>query len=37
MKNNPDRTIREHVRTELLRGNVEIPGVDLSKPDPLFR
>ena len=36
MKNNPDRTIREHVRTELLRGNVEIPGVDLSKPDPIF-
>jgi hypothetical protein len=32
MKNNPDRTIREHVRKELLRGNVEIPGVDLSEP-----
>lgn len=37
MKNHPDRTIREHVRTELLRGNVDIPGVDLSKPDPLYR
>ena len=36
MKNNPDRTIREHVRKELLRGNIEIPGVDLSKPDPLY-
>ena len=36
MKNNPDRTIREHVRKELLRGNVEIPGVDLSEPDPLY-
>ena len=24
MKNHPDRNIREHVRTELLRGNVEI-------------
>jgi hypothetical protein len=33
MKNNPDRTIREHVRKELLRGNIEIPGVDLSEPD----
>ncbi len=37
MKNNPDRTIREHVRTELLRGNVEIPGADLTKPDPLYK
>ena len=37
MKNNPDRTIREHVRKELLRGNIEIPGVDLTKPDPLYR
>lgn len=37
MKNNPDRTIREHVRTELLSGNVEIPGVDLTKPDPLYK
>lgn len=36
MKNNPDRAIREHVRKELLRGNVEIPGVDLSEPDPLY-
>lgn len=37
MKNNPDRTIREHVRTELLRGNVSLPGVDLTKPDSLYR
>jgi len=37
MKNNPDRAIREHVRKELLRGNVEIPGVDLSEPDPLYK
>ena len=29
MKNHPDPAIREHVRAELLRGNVEIPGVDL--------
>lgn len=36
MKNNPDRRIREHVRTELLKGNVEIPGVDLTKPDPFM-
>ncbi|MBR0461839.1 MAG: toll/interleukin-1 receptor domain-containing protein [Erysipelotrichaceae bacterium] len=36
MKNHPDRNIREHVRTELLRGNVEIPGVDLTKTDPFF-
>ena len=36
MKNNPDRTIREHVRKERLRGNIDIPGVDLTKPDPLF-
>ena len=37
MKNHPDRTIREHVRQELLRGHVEIPGVDLTKPDPLYK
>ena len=37
MKNHPDRTIREHVRTELLRSNTEIPGVDLRKPDPLYK
>ena len=37
MKNHPDRTIREHVRKELLRGNVEIPGVDLTKTDPLYK
>ena len=36
LKNNPDRTIREHVRKELLRGNTGIPGVDLTEPDPLF-
>ncbi len=36
MKNHPDRRIREHVRTELLRSKTEIPGVDLSGPDPLF-
>ncbi len=32
MKNHPDRSIREFVRTELLKGKVEIPGVDLTKP-----
>ena len=37
MKNHPDRTIREHVRTELLRGKVKIPGVDLTKPDALYK
>ena len=37
MKNNPDRTIREHVRKELLRGKIVIPGVDLTEPDPLFK
>ena len=37
MKNNPDPAIREHVRKELLKGKVEIPGVDLTKPDPLFK
>lgn len=37
MKNNPDRTIREHVRTELLRGNIDIPGVDLTEPDSLYK
>ena len=37
MKNNPDRTIREHVRTELLRGSIDIPGVDLTEPDPLYK
>lgn len=37
MKNHPDRTIREHVRTELLRGKVKIPGVDLTKPDVLYK
>ncbi len=37
MKNHPDRTIREHVRKELLRGSIEIPGTDLSKPDPLYK
>ena len=36
MKNHPDRTIREHVRKELLRGNADIPGVDLTRPDPLY-
>ena len=36
MKNHPDPEIREHVRTELLRGKVEIPGVDLTKPDSLY-
>ena len=36
MKNNPDRRIREHVRTELLKGDVQIQGVDLTKPDTLF-
>ena len=37
MKNHPDRTIREHVRKELLRGNIEIPGIDLTEPDPLYK
>ena len=37
MKNNPDRTVREHVRKELLRANAELPGVDLSEPDPLYK
>jgi hypothetical protein len=37
MKNHPDRAIREHVRTELLRGRAVIPGVDLAKPDPLYK
>lgn len=32
MKNHPDRNIREHVRKELIRGEVSIPGVDLSPP-----
>ena len=36
MKNHPDFAVREHVRKELLRCNVEIPGVDLTKPDPLY-
>ena len=36
MKNHPDRAIREHVRAELLRGKVDIPGVDLEKPDPFY-
>ena len=36
MKNNPNRVIREHVRTELLSGNITIPGVDLTEPDPLY-
>ena len=36
MKNHPDRAIREHVRTELLRGNIVIDGVDLTKPDPFY-
>lgn len=35
MKNNPSRRIREHVRRELLRAGAEIPGIDLTKPDPL--
>ena len=37
MKNHPDPEIREHVRTELLRGNAVIPGTDLTKPDPLYK
>ena len=37
MKNHPNLTIREHVRKELLRGNIEIPGADLSKPDSLYK
>ena len=37
MKNHPDREIREHVRKELLRGDITIIGVDLTKPDPLYR
>ena len=37
MKNHPDRAIREHVRKELLRGDITIIGVDLTKPDPLYR
>ena len=34
MKNHPDPAIREHVRRELLHGNVEIPGVDLTTGFP---
>ena len=34
---NPDRAIREHVRKELLRGDITITGVDLTQPDPLYR
>jgi hypothetical protein len=37
MKNHPDRAIREHVRKELLRGDITITGVDLTQPDPLYR
>ncbi len=37
MRNHPDRTIREHVRSEVLRGNISIPGVDLTQPDPLYQ
>ena len=37
MKNNPDRAIREHVRQELLWCNTSISGIDLTKPDPLFK
>ena len=37
MRNHPDPVIREHVRKELLRGKVTIPGVDLTKPDPLYQ
>ena len=37
MKNHPDRAIREHVRKELLRGNIGIPGIDLTEPDPLYK
>jgi hypothetical protein len=37
MKNNPDPEIRDQVRKALLRGNIEIPGVDLTKPDPLYK
>lgn len=37
MKNHPDRTIREHVRKELLRAHAELPGVDLTEPDPLYK
>ncbi|MBR0085274.1 MAG: hypothetical protein IJL97_01870 [Lachnospiraceae bacterium] len=36
MKNNPDPAIREHVRTELIKGKVEIPGADLTRPDPFW-
>jgi hypothetical protein len=36
MKNHPDRRIREHVRTELLRSHTVIPGADLTKPDPFY-
>ncbi|MBQ9545566.1 MAG: toll/interleukin-1 receptor domain-containing protein [Clostridia bacterium] len=36
MKNNPDAMIREHVRKELIRAKVSIPGVDLETPDPLY-
>ena len=36
MKNHPDRRIREHVRTELLRSHAVIPGADLTKPDPFY-
>lgn len=37
MKNNPAPEIREQVRKALLRGNIEIPGVDLTRPDPLYK
>jgi hypothetical protein len=37
MKNNPDRKIREHARMELLRSNTSLPGIDLTKPDPLYK
>ena len=37
MKHHPDRAIREHVRKELLRGDITITGVDLTQPDPLYR
>lgn len=37
MKRNPDRAVREQTRAELLRAKCDIPGVDLTKPDPLYQ